>query len=75
MNQIAKVLFVGSKRLGLRCLSTMYLLSPEVLIGIITIDDRSDTRSVFDEYLAFSSRANLDLMIVKGRKELGEILY
>jgi predicted transcriptional regulator len=45
-----RVLFLGSKRLGLRILEQMAVLRPEALVGAIVLDDREDGRSVFADF-------------------------
>jgi len=69
MNKINRVLFIGSKQLGLRVLKLMYSLSPKTLIGILTIDDSDDTRSVFADFQQFSNQNELVLHVAKNRKE------
>ena len=67
--KISKVLFVGSKRLGLRILKQMHRLSPNTLLGAVTIDDRGDSRSVYDDFQRFSSDNRIALYVVSGRKD------
>jgi methionyl-tRNA formyltransferase len=74
MKQTEKVLFIGSKKLGLRVLQEMYLLSPETLIGILTVDDTNDTRTALDGFQDFASANNLNLYIAKSRKQSEQIV-
>jgi methionyl-tRNA formyltransferase len=64
-----KVLFIGSKPLGLHCLEEVFRLAPESLIGIITIDDRDDGRNVFGEFGSFAAKAGIELYVAKNRKD------
>ena len=56
MSKINRVLFLGSKQLGLRVLQEMHSLSPETLIGAVTIDDTNDTRTKFSDFRAFGDK-------------------
>lgn len=66
---IKKVLFMGSKPFGLRCLEEIYRLSPDTLIGIITIDDRSDSRNAFAEFESFAKKNKIELHVAANRKD------
>ena len=55
MKKIERVLFIGSKQLGLDCLKTMYSQSKETLIGVMTFDDTADIRSKFYDFNDFCS--------------------
>jgi methionyl-tRNA formyltransferase len=74
MAKINRVLFIGSKKLGLRVLQEMYSLSPETLIGILTIDDTNDTRTVFNDFQSFSNTNELELYVAKNRKRAEQII-
>ncbi|MBF0430225.1 MAG: methionyl-tRNA formyltransferase [Fibrobacteria bacterium] len=74
MGKIKRVLFIGSKHLGLEALKKMYSLSPDSLIGILTIDDSNDTRSVLNDFQHFSNQNALILHAAKNRKESEKIL-
>jgi methionyl-tRNA formyltransferase len=74
MSKISRVLFIGSKQLGLRVLQEIYLLSPATLIGVLTIDDTCDTRSKFTDFQAFAQSHGLELRIGKNRKNSEEII-
>ncbi len=65
-----KVLFLGSKELGYRVLNKIYALSPQELIGCITIDDEKDTRSYQDLICAFCENANLQCEVVNAYCDL-----
>lgn len=74
MTDIQRVLFIGSKQLGLQILEEMYSLSPETLAGILTIDDSADTRSVLDDIKSFSIEKDLPLFIAPDRHESENII-
>ncbi len=74
MSKINRVLFIGSKQLGLRVLKEMHLLSPETLIGILTIDDSNDTRSVLADFQDFCKENELILFVAKNRKQSEDIV-
>ena len=71
---IKKVLFVGSKTLGLKCLKIMWKNSPESLTGILTFDDSKDFRSVLNEFKTFASETQLSLHIATSSKESERIM-
>lgn len=74
MQKIEKVLFMGSKRLGLRVLQKLQQLSPAALIGAMTIDDRSDTRSVFPQFKAFTASRGIALHVARNRQHAEETI-
>jgi methionyl-tRNA formyltransferase len=77
----AKVMFIGSKALGLQIARLMYSLAPASLSSIVTVDDSNDRRT---EYAAFQSlsveiqrpiliaktRAHADALIMEHRPDL-----
>ena len=73
MPKINRVLFMGSKQMGLQVLREMYLLSPETLIGVLTIDDTNDTRTVFNDFQSFSNTNELELYVANNRKQADQI--
>jgi methionyl-tRNA formyltransferase len=74
MNNISKVLFIGSKELGLSILKEIYLLSPDTLLGVITIDDHDDTRTMFKEFQKFSDTNKIKLYVAKNKQHSEEII-
>lgn len=54
-----RLLIMGSKDLGLKTLSLVHRAFPENLAGMITIDDRKDGRSVYEEIIAEGRRLNV----------------
>lgn len=72
-----RVVFIGSKELGLSIFKEMYYLSPKTLKGCITIDDREDSRSQYNEILDFCDQINIVphvLISSKGMKDIIEEL-
>ncbi|HQD11280.1 MAG TPA: hypothetical protein PLQ65_16525, partial [Flavihumibacter sp.] len=63
MKKIERVLFVGSKQLGLNCLKTMYSLSKETLVGAVTFDDSADGRGKLADFKAFCSQHKIPLFV------------
>lgn len=74
MNKIKKVLFMGSKQIGLRVLREIHSLSPDTLIGAITFNDTDDTRSVFNGFEDFSRTNNVDLYVANNKKHSEKII-
>ncbi len=74
MERIKRVLFLGSKKIGYQSLLTIYHLNNASLIGIITIDDRNDERSVYDEFQHFSKDHNIDLFVVENKQESEDLI-
>jgi len=72
---VRRVLFLGSKRLGLRVLEALHRLAPAVLVGAGTIDDRGDARGVPDDIARFCAGAGLPLAVVAGRRGLLALLH
>ena len=69
MNPQRRVLFMGSKQIGLAVLREMHRLAPQRLIGAMTIDDRSDARSVYADLVAFCAGSGVALKIAASRAE------
>lgn len=74
MTKINKVLFIGSKPFGLRCFEEMYKIDPQSAIGIVTIDDRKDTRSAYDGFHEFAGQSNLKICVAKNRTDSEHII-
>jgi methionyl-tRNA formyltransferase len=69
MSAVSRVTFVGSKRLGLQVLKCMHGLSPDVLAGVITLDDRADTRSVFAELEGYCAGQGIHMQVARDRRD------
>src|SRR5688572_26850575 len=74
MKKINRVLFMGSKQLGCRVLQEIHYLSPETLIGILTIDDTNDTRTTFSEFQHIAQKNELDFYVAQNRKHSEQII-
>jgi methionyl-tRNA formyltransferase len=74
VSEIDRVLFIGSKQLGLRVLQTMHSLSPDTLIGAMTIDDSQDTRTRFADFRTFAKENALPLHVAKNRKHSEQLI-
>jgi methionyl-tRNA formyltransferase len=74
MIQSRRVLFIGSKQIGLAVLREMHRLAPQYLVGAITIDDRSDARSVHADLVAFCAGSRLALRIAASRTEAEAVI-
>lgn len=69
-----KVVFLGSKTIGFKCLNKMYSLKPDAIKAVITINDKDDTRSVLDDFISFCSKNNINLNIVNKRAEADSLI-
>jgi methionyl-tRNA formyltransferase len=74
MSAISRVLFLGSKQLGLRVLREVHSLSPATLIGAVTIDDSSDTRTKFSDFQVFAKSHQVELSVASNRKHSEQII-
>ncbi len=70
----AKVLFLGSKSLGLKLLQTSFDLAPLALKAIVTLDDSKDTRCILPDFLAFAEEKKIAISILQKTKELKAII-
>ncbi len=70
----ARVMFIGSKSLGLRCFETMNRLEPDALVGLVTIDDRGDTRSVLDELVVAARASGVPAPVLTKPSQLQEVM-
>lgn len=67
-----RVLFIGSKESGLRVLNKMYSATPDRLIGCVTVDDSSDTRSKLDQIKLFCNENEIPIDVLTGKCDLTE---
>jgi methionyl-tRNA formyltransferase len=65
---------MGSKQIGLAVLREMHRLAPKYLVGAMTIDDRSDARSVYTDLVAFCAGCGLALKTVPNRTEAEAVI-
>ena len=71
---MTRVVFLGSKRVGLRCLEAMLNSAPGTVVAIVTMDDRNDVRTVHEEIVAFAKQRRLPLHSLTRRSDLPPIL-
>ncbi len=74
MDSANKVLFLGSKLLGLRSLQTLYKLDPHSIAGVVTLADEQDVRTVLMGFKDFCANAKLPLVVVEKPSELARII-
>jgi len=74
MFPIQKVVFLGSKSLGLQALRAVYDLRPESLLAVITLDDSSDARSDLVGFKEFAESTAKPLFIAKNSREAETII-
>lgn len=67
---VQRVVFVGSKALGASVLNALYSISPESLVGVVTVDDTSDVRCELDRFREFERRTGKPLQVLKKASEL-----
>jgi len=72
--KISRVLFIGSKKLGLQCLDLLEQLNREALLGAVTIDDREDSRSVFFDFKKLCFKKKIKLFVTKNKKEFNQTI-
>lgn len=65
-----RVLFIGSKKSGLNVLKKMYYIRPDYLIGCVTVDDSSDTRSELGQIKSFCSENEIPIDVLVGKCDL-----
>jgi methionyl-tRNA formyltransferase len=69
MDTIEGIVFLGSKKLGLDTLKTIWKLRPDSVKGVVTFDDSDDTRSVLPQIIEFCAQVGLEVKIVENRKD------
>lgn len=74
MDKVKKILFIGSKKIGVTVLEKLYELSPKSIIGIMTIDDSSDTRTVFQELFHFANKYSIPLYVAESKPASEKII-
>lgn len=71
---INKVLFIGSKRQGEKCLAEMLTIAPDSVVAVITIDDSADTRSRFNQIKNLAKQHNKSLFVVGSKNETEKVI-
>ena len=69
-----RVLFIGSKTSGLKVFKAIYEASPTVLIGCVTVDDSTDTRSELNSFKEFCTKNNIPIEILTGKCDLKDTI-
>jgi len=72
---MSRVVFVGSKKAGLNILKRMHSLDLNSLIGVITLDDSNDGRSVLCDFQGFCEAEELNLHICKNRRDFRKTIF
>jgi len=62
--------FIGSKRMGLRCVTAMQASGAADVAAIVTFDDRADARTVFKELHCFGETHRIPVGVVHGDASL-----
>ena len=63
-------MFIGSKRMGLRCLTAMHQTRSSEVVSIITFDDTSDTRHAFRELQCFGEQHRIPVAVTRSGADL-----
>jgi methionyl-tRNA formyltransferase len=74
MNHTARVLFIGSKSLGLKCLKKMVELDRQSIAGILTLDDSGDVRNAHQAFLDYGKESGLPLYVARNRADSERII-
>ena len=69
-----RVVFLGSKRVGLRCLEAMLDCSRAAVVSALTLDDLNDVRTVHGSFLELTQRYDLPLHTLTRRSEVRPLL-
>lgn len=69
-----KVVFIGSKSLGIKCLKEMHRLKPDSIMAAITFDDSADIRSNFEDFKSYCETSKIVLHIAKNSRETEKII-
>lgn len=67
---INKIIFIGSKPLGLAIINKMFEIESDKKYKIISFDDSSDDRNCLQRFKDFSFKRNIDIAILNGPKGL-----
>lgn len=65
-----KVVFIGSKKLGISVLEEMYRIAPNNLFGVITIDDSQDIRCALESFRQFSKKSDKPIRVLSKSSDL-----
>ena len=65
-----RVLFIGSKLSGYRVLKLIHEISPDTLVGCVTINDSEDGRSEYNSILDYCHNMNISVDVLDGKCDL-----
>jgi methionyl-tRNA formyltransferase len=71
---VSKVLFIGSKQIGLNVYSRINKLYPDSVLGAVTFDDSNDIRTKFDDFKNISNYLKKSLIVISKPSELERII-
>jgi methionyl-tRNA formyltransferase len=69
-----RVVLLGSKSLGAGCLRLLTDLDLGRVVGVVTIDDRADARSAWDELHEVAGAASIPVHVAADRKDAERVL-
>ena len=69
-----RVMFLGSKRVGLRCLEAMLQVDASSIVAAVTLDDGADVRSVRKEFWKLSANRSVLLHAVSRRADVKPLI-
>jgi len=64
-----RVAFVGSKSLGFACLESMYEFDASIVSLVVTVDDRDDTRSNFEQIAGLCESHETPIVVANSRAD------
>jgi len=73
-SQPSSVLFMGSKQLGLRILQEMHESSADILLGVLTLDDTADSRSVYAQFKDYCRQNEIPIFTASSRKDSEQVI-
>ena len=69
-----RVLFIGSKKIGLESLKVIHRIAPDHLIGVVTFHDENDSRSELLGFRQFCSDHNIPMSVAKNRLDSEQLI-
>jgi methionyl-tRNA formyltransferase len=69
-----RILFLGSKQIGVRLLDVLLAAAPQSVCEAVTIDDSGDTRSQLPRLTATAARAGVPLTVARDRRHADEVI-
>jgi methionyl-tRNA formyltransferase len=68
------LVLLGSKEFGAACLERVLALVPDRILAVLSLDDRSDTRSHYDRFRQLCTGSDIPLHFVANRREADLLL-